>query len=65
MANACHALFSLGTIGAFQGKLNPLLCKASIQACVLPVCLGGRTTCNWILTETLLDSPECFQAELG
>ena len=46
--------------------MNPLSCKAIVEACVLPVCLSGCT--NWILTETLaswIRSLECFQAQLG
>ena len=63
IANARRAFFGFGALGAFQGKLSPLSCKMIVEACVVPVCLSGCT--NWILTDSLLELLECFQAELG
>ena len=63
IANARRAFFGFDALGAFQGKLSPLSSKMIIEACVVPVCLSGCT--NWILTDSLLELLECFQAELG
>ena len=63
IANARRAFFGFGALGAFQGKLSPLSSKMIVEACVVPVCLSGCT--NWILTDSLLELLECFQAELG
>ena len=49
---ARRAFFSYGSIGAFQGDLNPLSSKSIIDSCVMPILLFGSE--NWILAETHL-----------
>ena len=55
---ARKAFFSYGSIGAFQGDLNPLSSKSIINTCMMPVLLFGSE--NWILTEALLHRLEAF-----
>ena len=60
---ARRAFFSYGSIGAFQGDLNPLSSKSIINSCVMPILLFGSE--NWILTESLLHKLEAFLGELA
>lgn len=60
---ARRAFFSYGSIGAFQGDLNPLSTKSIIDSCVMPILLFGSE--NWILTESLLNKLEAFLGELA
>ena len=60
---ARRALFSYGSIGAFQGDLNPLSSKSIINSCVVPILIFGSE--NWILTESLLHKLEAFLGELA
>jgi len=41
--------FSYGTLGAFQGKLNPIFGKTIYETCAVPILLYGCE--NWILTD--------------
>ena len=61
--NARKAFFAYGSIGAFQGKLNPLSGRAILNTCVIPTCLSGCE--NWILNDNLLKQLEDFQAQIG
>ena len=60
---ARRAFFSYGSIGAFQGDLNPLSSKSIIDTCVMPILLFGSE--NWILSDTLLCKLEAFLGELS
>ena len=61
--NARKSFFAYGSIGAFQGKLNPLSGRAILNTCVIPTCLSGSE--NWILNDNLLKKLEDFQAQIG
>ena len=63
ICKACRAYFALGSIGAYQGLLNPLSGRSLFTTFVLPILLYGSD--NWILTEQLLMTLEKFQAEIG
>jgi len=56
---ARRAFFNFGSIGVFQGSLNPLSSASVIETCVMPILLYG--TENWILTSELLKKLESFQ----
>ena len=60
---ARRAFFSYGSMGAFQGDLNPLSSKSIIESCVMPILLFGCE--NWILSETCLHTLEAFLGELA
>ena len=60
---ACRAFFSLGSLGLFQGKLNPLSARELIETSVMPVLLYGCE--SWTITDTILDLLESFQSEIG
>ena len=60
---ARQAFFSYGSMGAFQGDLNPLSSKSIIESCVMPNLLFGCE--NWILSETCLHTLEAFLGELA
>ena len=61
---ARRALFSYGSMWAFQGDLNPPpSSKSIIESCVMPVLLFGCE--NWILSETCLHTLEAFLGELA
>ena len=60
---ARRAFFAYGTMGAFQGKLNPLSGKTIFDTCVVPILLFRSK--NWILTDSQLDHLEAFQGEIG
>ena len=47
---ARKAFFGYGSIGAFQGNLNPISSVSVIETCVLPALLYGAE--NWILTRS-------------
>ena len=48
---ARKAFFSYGSIGAFQGVLNPLSATSVIESCIMPILLYGAE--NWIMTPEL------------
>ena len=52
ISKARRAFFSLGSIGAYRGALNPLSGRSLFSTFVLPILLYGSE--NWILTESLL-----------
>ena len=58
---ARRAFFSLGRLGLFQGKLNPLSAQELIETCVIPVLLYGCE--SWTITDSILDQLERFQCE--
>ena len=60
---ARRAFFSLGSLGLFQGKLNPLSAQDLIETCVMPVLLYGLEA--WTITDRILTQLESFQCELG
>ena len=60
---AHRAFFALGLLGISHGKQNPLTASEIFEVCVLPVCLYGCE--NWLLTNSLLQLLENFQAEMG
>ena len=60
---ARRAFFHYGSIGAFQGDLSPLSSRSILDACVMPVLMYGCE--NWLLTHTLVEKLESFQAELA
>ena len=60
---ARRAFFHYGSIGAFQGCLNPLSTRSIIELCVMPVLLYGCE--NWILSKHCLDQLESFLGELA
>jgi len=60
---AWRAFFHYGSIGVFQGDLNPMSCCSVLEMCVMPVLLYGGE--NWILTDGLMEKLEKFQAELA
>ena len=62
MAKARRAYFALGSIGVFQGQLNPLSGRSLLSTFVTPILYGCG---NWILSESLLAKLEKFQAEIG
>lgn len=59
---ARQAFFNCGSIGAFQGDLNPLSSRSILDACVMPILLYGFE--NWLMTHALMEKVESFQAEL-
>ena len=59
---ARRAFFFYGSIGAFQGELNPLSSKAIIDVCVMPILLYGSE--NWVLSDSLMYKLETFLGEL-
>ena len=60
---ARRAFFAFGTIGAFQGQLNPISGRSIYETCVIPVLLFGCK--NWVLTNSMLHQLESFQGEIG
>ena len=60
---ARKAFFSYGSIGAFQGVLNPLSATSVIESCIMPILLYGAE--NWIMTPEILSKLESFQGELS
>ena len=60
---ARRAFFCYGSMGAFQGDLNPLSTKAVIDTCVMPILLFGSE--NWIISDSLLYKLERFLGELS
>ena len=53
IGKARRSFFLYGSIGAFQGDLNPLSNKSIINTCVMPVLLSGCE--NWVLSGDCLD----------
>ena len=60
---ARKAFFALGSLGAFQGDLNPLSTCSIFETCVLPILLYGCET--WLLDSSCLAVLESFQCETG
>ena len=58
ITKARGCFFHYGSLGAFQGDINPLSTKSIIDTCVMPVLLYGCE--NWVLTNTLLQKLGCF-----
>ena len=63
VAKARRAFFGLGSIGSFQGVLNPLTGLSVFEVFVIPILLYGCET--WILTPALLSKLEKLQSEIG
>ena len=63
ITNARRAFFSYGSIGVFQGELNPLSTRSVVETCVMPVLLFGSK--SWYLTDAALDDLERFQCCIG
>ena len=55
-ARSCF--FHYGSLGSFQGDINPLSTKSVIDTCVMPVLLYACE--NWVLTDALLRKLACF-----
>ena len=51
IAKARRAYFALGSIGAFQGQLNPLSGRSLFSTFITPILLYGCK--NWILSESV------------
>ena len=60
---ARRAFFTLGSLGAFQGDLNPLSSCSIFETCIIPTLLYGSDT--WLLDYTSLNALESFQHEIG
>ena len=60
---ANRAFFALGSIGAFQRKLNLLTGRNLYETFVVPILLYGCET--WILSESHLATLEYCEAEIG
>ena len=60
---ARRAFFAFGTIGAFQGQLNPISGRSIYETCFIPTLLFGCE--NWVLTDSMLHQLESFQGEIG
>ena len=58
---ARRAFFARGS-GIFHGSLNPLSSKSIVEQCVFSCLLFGAE--SWILSSTLLQKLESFQAEV-
>ena len=63
ISKARHAITALGSIGSFQGVLNPLTGRSAFEVFVITVLLYGCET--WILTPALLSKLEKLQSEIG
>ena len=60
---ARRTLFHYGTLGTFQGNLNPLSTGSIIQTCVMPVLMYGSE--NWVLTDKSIVQLESFLREMA
>ena len=58
-----RAFFALGSLGAFQGDLNPLPARNIFETCVLPILLYGCET--WLLDSSSISKLEKFQSKIG
>ena len=63
LAKARRAFFAHHANGIAYGKQNPLTSSELYTVCILPVCLYGFE--SWVLTETMIDTIENFQGDLG
>ena len=63
ISKARRAFFQFGSVGTFQGVLNPASSKSVIETCVMPVLLYGCE--NWILKERLINQLNSFLGELA
>ena len=57
-----HPFFHFSSIGVFQSNMSPRSSKEVIEYCVMPVLLCGYE--KWIMTDSLVEKLEAFQAEL-
>ena len=60
---ARRAFFHYGSLGSFQGDLNPLSTRSIIQTCVMPVLLYGCE--NWILSDKSITQLQSFLGEMA
>ena len=60
---ARRTFFHYGTLGTFQGNLNPLSTGSIIQTCVMPVLMYGSE--NWVLTDKSIVQLESFLGEMA
>ena len=63
ISSARRAFFSFGSMGVFQGHLNPLSSRSVVETCVMSVLLFGSE--SWYLSDTALDGLERFQGWIG
>jgi len=63
ITKARRAFFAYGSLGAFQGKLNPLAGKTIFEVCVILVLLFGSD--NWLLYRLPPGSLGRIQGEIG
>ena len=63
IGKARRSFFLYGSIGAFQGDLNPRSTRSIIETCTLPVLLSGCE--NWILSKKCYEDLESFIGELA
>ena len=63
IGKARRCFFLHGSIGAFQGDLNPLSTRSIIETCAVPVLLSGCE--NWILSNKCQKDLESFIGELA
>ena len=59
---ARRAFFALGSLGAFQGDLNPLSSCSIFETCIIPTLLYGSET--WLLDSTSLNALESSNMRL-
>ena len=60
---ARRTFFHYGSLGTFQGDLNPLSTGSIIQTCVMPVLMYGSE--NWLLTINQLNQLDSFLGEMA
>ncbi len=63
ISKARRAFFALGSLGAFQGDLNPLSSRSIFETSVIPILLYGCET--WLLDSSSSSKLEKFQSEIG
>ena len=63
ISKARRAVFQFGSVGTFQGVLNPASSKSVIETCLMPALLYGCE--NWILIERLINQLNSFVGELA
>ena len=60
---ARRTFFHYGSLGSFQGDLNPLSTGSIIQTCVMPVLLYGCE--NWVLSDKSITQLQSFLGEMA
>ena len=63
ISKARKAFFTLGNLGAFQGRLNLLSGRSILEACIIPTLLYGCET--WLLEISTIKKLDSFQSEIG